>query len=170
MDGIDYSSVRFERNYYKMIGFKDLTIEEAYKEFTKFLKFFKLMGTFNRTMANWFKTSAQLYHSYFNTRAYLFAQYVNIRNNALKNNYERINYRWYEDIELLFPFLPKNEYGFCFGEFWDAVFNLWLTYCTDNGLNWSEILVDNVQYPTNIAVLKLNGYFPKRERTFDDFL
>lgn len=159
MSEFDFSRVRFERNYYKMIGFKDLTIEDAYKEFIKFLKFFNLMGTFNYSMAQWFGTSAQLYHSYFHTRAYFGANYAVIRNSVPRNGYGRINYVWYEDTELLMPFIPKNEYGFHFNKFWDTVFKLWLNYCTDNKLNYSEILVDNESHPTNLGVLKLNGYF-----------
>lgn len=164
MSEFDFSRVRFERNYYKMIGFKDLTIEDAYKEFIKFLKFFNLMGTFNYTMSQRFGTSAQVYRSYFHTRAYFGAKYAVIRNSVPRNNgYGRINYVWYEDTELLMPFIPKNEYGFYFNEFWNAVYNLWLDYCTDNKLNSSEILVGGLPHPTNLAVLKLNGYFPKTE-------
>ena len=163
MSEFDFSRVRFERNYYKMIGFKDLTIEDAYKEFVKFLKYFNLMGVFNYGMTFKFGTSAQVYRSYFHTRMFFLANYANIRNSVLKNDYGRINYVWYEDVELLFPFLPKNEYGFLFGKFWNAVYNLWLDYCTDNKLNSSEILVGGLPHPTNLAVLKLNGYFPKTE-------
>ena len=159
---IDISNVRFGRNYIKMIGFRDLTIEDAYKEYIKFLKFFKLFGTFKISMTKWFGIYAQLYKSYFYVRVYLIKEYVNIRNSLMKNR--KINYEWYEDIELLFPFLPKDQYGFCFGQFYDTVFSLWLKYCTDYKLNYSEIIIK--ERPTFIEsmIFKKCGYFPIVER------
>ena len=166
---IDFKSFRLDYHYSRMIGFKQLSIDDAYREYMKFLKYFGFMGSFNTCMVWRFKTFSQMYKAYFHARAKLIKGYVDF-NNKRKDIYTMkpnlLNYNWYEDIELLFPFVPKDDGAFMLGGYWDTVLSMWLEYCSENKLYNSEIILNDEKELIDIGILRMCGYFPQTK--YDD--
>lgn len=148
----------YESNYHKMIGYKDLYIDEAYNHFIGFLKYFKIYGSFHLQMMKTYGSFAQLYKIYFQKRVLHYQDFCDCqRRNGIGTT--ATLYPWYEDLKLLFPFLFDEDEDEDYDEailtnvldkktisYWLTIKDLWLEYCHENKLYNSTIILRKIDY------------------------
>ena len=156
MARINHNYLTYERNYHKMIGYKDLYMEDAYKHFIHFLKYIKVYGSFRLQMTKLFGSFAQLYKIYFEKRILHYQDFCDCQyRNGVRTT--TTLYHWYEDRVLLFPFLydyDEDNYDDTLRRDldrktitnWLAVKDLWLEYCHENKLYNSAIILRKTDY------------------------
>jgi hypothetical protein len=140
-----------------MIGYKDLYIDEAYKHFIGFLKYFKIYGSFHLQMMKTYGSFAQLYKIYFEKRVLHYQDFCDSNNRYSEYRNATTLYPWYEDLKLLFPFLfdddEDDDEAILTDELdkktishWLTIKDLWLEYCHENKLYNSTIILRKIDY------------------------
>ena len=156
---IDFYTIRYEEDYYRMIGYKCYELEMAYNEFMKFLKEYKIIGDLRKALRDYFGSYAQLYRYFFIVRTSTIRSKMS---EPKSNSATFTNYCWYEDVALLFPFTyferNNDTWKYSLNSYWRTVFDMWKDHCLAQKIYHSEIKREDKEYETNNLIY--GWYFP----------
>lgn len=144
-----HNSVTFDPHWKKMIGDKELTTDEAYKEWIKFLKGFKYYDFFLSNMRKYFGNNCFMYKKYFSVYTSYMTECVNTK------DYGRPYwYYWTMDRHLIKPFTYTHAFREKRRREIDVklmeISKMWEHYCSDKKLTYSMIIPDKKDDYTDI--------------------